>query len=146
MKNNKLTLKALKHELDNLKKSKSSNIAPPDNKNSHNAEVAGHDIKGSYINRIYMKSSMFWLYIITFILSYAHKIPYIGRIITLLGFWYGRTTWWKILVKLIKFFIMMNAAIGLMVIIKTTGFGTDNIIAGFSASGQEYLQFLYNFT
>ncbi len=51
MKNNKLTLKALKHELDNLKKSKSSN-AIPDNKNSHNSEVAGHDIKGSYINRI----------------------------------------------------------------------------------------------
>lgn len=145
MKNNKLTLKLLKQELDNLKKSKTSNTIP-DNKNSHNSEVAGHDIKGSYINRIYMKSSMFWLYIITGVLSYAHKIPYIGRIITLLGLWYGRTTWWKILVKLRKAFVMMNAAIGLMVIIKTTGFGTDNIIAGFSAIGHEYLQLLYNFT
>ncbi len=40
----------------------------------------------------------------------------------------------------------MNAAVGLMVIIKVTGFSTDNIIAGFSAIGHEYLQLLYSFT
>jgi len=95
---NPLTLKALKAELESiklksgtpLKNTKTNNPT----ENSHNTEVAGHDIKGSYINRIYMKSSGLYLWLITGVLGYAHKIPYIGRIIALLGLWYGRTTWW----------------------------------------------------
>jgi hypothetical protein len=154
MKNNKLTLKALKEELENLKKSKTSMKVTPSsikrttdtNSNSNNSEVAGHDIKGYYINRIYMKGSMFWLYIITGVLSYAHKLPYIRKLISLLALWYGRTTWWKILIKIRRIFIMINAMIGLMIVIKTTGFSTDNIFAGISAMGYTYLELLFNFT
>jgi hypothetical protein len=117
-----------------------------DNLNSHNAEVAGHDIKGSYINRIYMKSSMLWLYIITIILSYAHKIPYIGKIIMLLSLWYGKTTWWKILVKIRKVFIIFNALIGVLLVFKTTGFSSDNVLAGIAGMGHTYLEIFYNFS
>jgi hypothetical protein len=115
-----------------------------DNKNTHNTELA--DIKGSYINRIYMKSSMLWLYIITIVLSYAHKLPYIGRIITLLSLWYGRTTWWKILIKIRKVFIVFNAIIGVLLVFKTTGFSSDNIFAGIAGMGHTYLEIFYNFS
>jgi hypothetical protein len=152
MKNNnsRLTLKALKSELELLKSTKASplNKSKPGitETNSHNAEVAGHDIKGSYINRIYMKSSMFYLWLLTGVLGYATKIPYIGRIITLFGLWYGRTTWWKILVKVRKLFVIFNAIIGVFVVFKSVGFSSDNIIAGFSALGHTYYEILFNFT
>jgi len=117
-----------------------------DSKNSHNAEVAGHDIKGSYINRIYMKSSMLWLYIITIVLSYGHKIPYIGRIIMLLSLWYGKTTWWKILVKIRKIFIIFNAIIGVFVVFKTTGFTPDLLLHNIIMMGHTYLEIFTNFS
>jgi|HubBroStandDraft_2_1064218.scaffolds.fasta_scaffold480052_1 hypothetical protein len=66
MKNNKLTLKTLKQELENLK--------------SHNAEsnankTKSNELKHSYVNRLYMQSSALWLYLITGLLGYVHKIP-----------------------------------------------------------------------
>jgi hypothetical protein len=93
-----------------------------------------------------MKSSAFMLYIITGLLGYAHKIPFIGRIVTLLSLWYGRTTWWKILVKMRKVFIIFNAIIGVYMVFKTANFGPDNILAGFSAMGHTYLEIFINFT
>jgi len=152
MKNNKLTLKALKAELELMKTNKPGALKTPKAipmENSHNSvaeQVAGHDIKGSYINRIYMKSSGLYLWLITGILGYAHKIPYIGRIITLLGLWYGRTTWWKILIKIRKIFIVFNAIIGVYIVFKTVGFSTDNLFAGFAGLGHTYFEILYNFT
>jgi hypothetical protein len=151
MKNNKLTLKSLKQELELIKgsKTKSPKITPStgvETKNSHNAEVAGHDIKGSYINRIYMKSSMLWLYIITIVLSYGHKIPYIGRIITILSLWYGKTTWWKILVKIRKIFIVFNAIIGVFVVFKSTGFTPDLLLHNIIMMGHTYVEIFTNFS
>jgi len=64
------------------------------------------------------ENSMFMLYLLSGILAYAHKIPFIGRMITLLSLWYGRTTWWKILVKLRKLFIIFNAVIGVIMVYK----------------------------
>jgi hypothetical protein len=87
---------------------------------------------------------MFYLWLLTGILGYASKIPFIGRIVTLLGIWYGKTTWWKMLLKLRKIFIMLNSLIGVYVVFKTVGFSSDNILAGFSAMGYEYLQILIN--
>jgi len=94
MKNNKLTLKLLKEELENMKltqkaKGNKTNEVKAD-KSQH--DVAGHDIKNSYINRLVMKSSMFYLWLITGILGYAQKIPFISKIVTLLSLYYGRTT------------------------------------------------------
>jgi hypothetical protein len=93
-----------------------------------------------------MKSSMFTLWLITGVLSYAHKIPYIGRIITLLSLWYGRTTWWKLLLKLRRMFVTFNAIIGVYMVFKLTGFSTDNLLAGFAGMGQTYIEILMNFS
>ena len=89
---------------------------------------------------------MFLLYIISGILAYAHKIPVFGRIITLLSLWYGKTTWWKILIKIRKGFIIFNALIGVLMVYKTVGFSYDNILAGFSAMGYTYIEMFTNMT
>jgi hypothetical protein len=142
--NNRLTLKALKQELDLLKVSKTSKIKPI--AESHKANAVGHDIKQSYIQNLHMRSSMFMLWVITTILAYAHKIPFIGRIITLLSIWYGRTTIWKILVRIRKVFIAFNAIIGVYMVYKSVGFGPDNVLAGFVGMGHSYLEIFMNFT
>ena len=89
---------------------------------------------------------MFLLYIISGILAYAHKIPILGRIVTLLSLWYGRTTWWKLLIKIRKTFIILNALIGVLMVYKTVGFGFDNILAGFVGMGHTYLEIVTNMT
>lgn len=129
MNKNKLTLKALKAELELMKASKA--LKPTNN------------MKKSYLKNIntkFRENSMFMLYIFSGILAYAHKIPFIGRIISLLSVWYGRTTWWKILIKIRKLFILFNAAIGVLMVYKTVGFSPDNILAGFSAMGYSYIE------
>jgi hypothetical protein len=141
--NNKLTLKALKQELDQLKQSKAN--SPSLGTETHKSSVT-HDIKNSYIQNLHMKSTMFTLWLITTILVYAHKIPYIGRIVSLLSLWYGRTTWWKILIKIRKLFILFNALIGVYVVFKTVGFSSDNIFDGFAGMGHTYIELLFNFT
>ena len=70
----------------------------------HDLNVLKPELKHSYVNKLYMKSGALWLYILTGLLSYAHKIPYIGRIFTILGGIYGRTTIWKLLVKIRRIF------------------------------------------
>jgi len=89
---------------------------------------------------------MFLLYIISGILAYAHKIPFLGKFISILSFWYGKTTIWKILVKVRKIFIICNAIIGVLMVYKTVGFSSDNILAGFAGMGHTYLEMLTNLT
>jgi hypothetical protein len=76
------------------------------------------------------------------VLSYGHKIPYIGRFITFIGAMYARTTIVKILIKLRKIFIVFNAIIGVYLVFKSVGFSTDNLIIGFLAVGETYFQSL----
>ena len=94
----------------------------------------------------FRENSMLVLYIISGLIAYAHKIPLIGRLITLASLYYGKTTIWKILVKIRKAFIIFNAALGVYMVFHTVGFSTDNILAGITAMGHEYLQLLFNFT
>lgn len=136
------TLKSLNQKLEALLASKSKSTKP--SVETHKSSVA-HDIKNSYIQNLHMKSSMFMLWIISGILGYAHKIPFIGKIITLLSFWYGRTTIWKILVKVRKMFIAFNALIGVYMVYKTIGFGPENLLAGFVGMGHTYLEIFVNF-
>ena len=89
---------------------------------------------------------MFNLWLITGILGYASKIPIIGRIISLLTIWYGRTTWWKILVKLRKVFITFNAIIGVFVVFKTTGFTPDLLLNNIVMMGHTYFEIFTNLT
>ena len=87
---------------------------------------------------------MLWL--LSTILAYAHKIPFIRNIIAMLSLYYGRTTIWKVLVKIRKLFIFFNAVIGVYMVFKTTGFGYDTFLANFVALGNTYLEIFVNFT
>jgi len=93
-----------------------------------------------------MKSSMLMLWLVTALISYGSKIPFIKQIISMLSLYYGRTTIWKVLVKLRKAFILFNAAIGVYLTFKTVGFSYDNILAGFVGKGNSYLEIFTNFT
>ena len=53
------------------------------------------------------------LFALTSLIAYAHKIPGVSRLTNILSLWYGRTTWWQILVQIRKAFIVLNALIGL---------------------------------
>ena len=144
MKNNKLTLKALKQELEQLKSSKSKTTKNPIMEN-HKSNV-GQDIKNSYIQNLHMRSSMLYLWLITAVIGYGSKLPYIGRIIAMMSLVWGRTTIWKILIKLRRFFVALNALIGVYIVFKTTGFTFDNVLAGIAGMGHTYLEILTNFT
>ena len=168
---NKLTLKALHEELENIKASKlvktSGSLAKnkkvegnpivlpavggdnlPNGGNTNAKGGIGHDIKNSYINNLYMKSSAFALYLITGILGYAHKIPFIRKILIVLTAWYGRSTWWQIISKILrisrKTLVLINAAIGVYVVFATIGFSFDNLLVGFTALGAEYIRIMSN--
>jgi hypothetical protein len=148
--NNKILIQKLQAENSLIKSSKAATKAKAKAKvqpitETHRSSVA-HDIKNSYIQNLHMKSSMFMLWLGTAILSYAHKIPYIKYIISVLSVMYGRTTIWKVFVKLRKLFIIFNAAIGVYMVFKTVGFSYDNILAGFVGMGNSYLELFTNFT
>jgi len=115
MKNNK-TIKALQAEIDKIQQQLKSKTS----KGKTSTETT-NDIKHSYIQNLHMKSTMFMLWIFTAVLSYAHKIPYIKQLVSVLSLMYGRTTIWKILVKIRKAFILFNAAIGVYLTYKTFG-------------------------
>jgi hypothetical protein len=138
---NKLTLKSLKQELENMKL---KNVKP--NKVIDDTLTTGHSIKNSYINNLYSKSSALWLYIITGVLGYAHKIPIIGKLISLAGLWYGKTTIWKMLIIFRKIFIVVNAVIGVYMVFKTAGFSPEHMLAGWAAVGETYFQTLAGLT
>ena len=140
MKNNRPTMKSLKHEIELLKAERLLE------NNRKTTSPNAQEIKHSYIKNLFQQSSMFYLWLLTGILGYASKIPFIGRIITLFGLWYGKTTWWKLLIKARKLFVIFNAILGVLVVFYTVGFSSDNIIAGFSAMGHTYLEIFIKFT
>ena len=85
------------------------------------------------------------MWAISTILTYAHKIPGLSKIIGTLAKWYGRTTIWKLLVSLRKLFIIFNAILGVLAVFTITGFSTDNIIGGFYGVGVYYFEMLGSF-
>jgi hypothetical protein len=148
---NKLTLKSLQQELKRMKLESNSKVVKT-NKNTTPSDVTntksgiGHNIKDSIIQRLYMRSSSFTLFLLTGILGYVHKVPMIRKLLAVLGFWYGKTTIWKLLVKIRKAFILVNAAIGVYMVFKTVGFSSDNILAGVGGMGHTYYELLFNTT
>jgi hypothetical protein len=84
---NKVILKSLQKELEILKNVKNTKNATPSISEVSKGGVVGagpHNIKDSIIQRLYMRSSSFTLFLITGILGYAHKIPVVRHIITIL--------------------------------------------------------------
>ena len=62
---------------------------------------------------------------LTTLVSWGHKIPVIGKIINLFSLGYGRTTWWHILARIRKVFVVFNAIIGVYIVYKIAGFTTE---------------------
>lgn len=147
---NKLTLKSLQQELERMKSESSALKSSVKNKPVSSADITksgvGHDIKDSFIQRMYVRSSAFSLFLITGLLGYATKIPIIRKVLGLLGIFYGRTTIWKVISKIRRGFVLLNAAIGVYMVYKSVGFSTDNIIAGFGGMGHTYFELLINTT
>ena len=123
----------MKLDLENLKKSQSSKMAPDTNKKSR-------------IINLFKQSSMLHLWLISGILGYARKLPFLSKLFNILSLWYGKTTWWKLLGKLRKLFIVFNALIGVYAMFKAVGFNFDNMVIGFMAMGHAYFEVLGNIT
>ena len=62
------------------------------------------------------------LFALTSLIAYAHKLPGVSKLTNLLSLWYGRTTWWQMLIYIRKGFIVLNALIGLYATFKITIF------------------------
>ena len=84
-------------------------------------------------------------FLISGLLAYGSKIPVISKTTKVLSVWYGRTTWWKMLVYMRKGFIIINAIIGVYTVFRITGFSTDNIIAGIAGLGGTYVEMFTSF-
>lgn len=140
MKNNKLTLKLLKQELESLKLKNSKDSKTVDT----NSNTIGHGIKDSLIQRLYMKSSGFYLFIITGLLGYATKLPILGKILSFLGIWYKKYRIIGILIKLRKLFVLFNALIGFLLVIGSIGFEPSLLIYNWLALGNTYIEIFYS--
>ena len=91
-----------------------------------------------------MKSGFLAWYPITWIILFANKIPIVKRILTLLRWYYGKTSIWKTLVIFRKFFIIINALIGVIAVLKVSGFGSESLMAGFAVMGNTYIEIIIN--
>lgn len=133
-----------------LKSAKTSKVKPTTAQSTNAHGGIGHDIKNSYINRMYMKSSLMTLWVLSWVIALARKIPMIRGLIAMLSLWYGRTTWWRILGRIFtisrKIFIVFNAIIGVYAVFKLSGFQVGLAYSHFGMMGQTYLELLYGFT
>lgn len=124
IKKNMLSLKALQAELEQLKKTNQLNSSSTQ---TVNTTPAGSK---QVVTKFYMHSHMGLLWVISFLIGWAHKIPMLSKIIAVLNIWYGKTTWWQIVTSLRKIIVVFNAIIGLMTMFKITGITTDDGIGG----------------
>lgn len=126
IKKNMLTMKELQKELEAIK-------------NERNTANLGSSSKP-----IYKQGYSIILFLFTTLISYGHKLPMVSKLITLLSLWYGRTTWWKMLISLRKIFVIINAFIGLYTVLTVTGFSSDNLAAGVAIMGHTYFEMVYS--
>ena len=90
------------------------------------------------------RSSLLFLYPLTWLLLFLNKIPLINKLISLYSKFYGKSKLFRALVLLRKVFICINALIGVYAVFSLTGFSSDNIIAGFIGMGYQYVEILSN--
>ena len=85
------------------------------------------------------------MFLISTLLIFGNRIPVVNKFIKVMKIWYGRTTWWDILVKARKAFLILNAVIGVITVFKLTGYSSDNWVAGFYGIGHTYVEMLTSF-
>jgi len=61
--------------LDNIKLNTAKKASKKVKPSNLTKSAVGHDIQNSYIQKLYMRSGAFTLYLLTGILGYAQKIP-----------------------------------------------------------------------
>lgn len=118
--NTRLTLKALKEQLDKLQ-------------NNHNANI----------NTI--KSSFKIIYLISLLGYIIGKIPFLNKYIKGIKSIVAKTSIWTVLVILRKTFIIMNALIGMWLIFKITGWSEFSFIGFVSTFGNAYIDIFSSF-
>ena len=143
IKQNNLTLKALQEKLEKLEKGNKPNTNSS-NKNDQNKDSEITPGKENIIVRI-RKGGFPHLFIISTLLTYANKIPFIGKFTSYIAKKYAQTTWLILFIKLRKLFIIFNAIIGVITVFKITGYSSDNWIAGFYGLGYTYVEMLSSF-
>lgn len=139
MKNkNKLTLKSLQQQLEDLKKYKATVIDPKVNK----------------VEQVVTKSTttnlkgigLIPFQVLSLILTNLHKVPLINILVDKLRKYYGRTSIWHILILFRKIIIIINAIIGLYFVFKLGGLGADTFTANLVGMGNTYIDIFINFT
>lgn len=128
IKQNNLSMKKLQAQIDAMKSNNTTN------KDGGNIEIK-------------IRKGFFGLplFLITTLLTNLHKIPFISRLTNVLSLWYGKTTWWRMLVITRKIFVAFNALVGIITVIIVSGFSMDNIIAGISGIGITYAELVTSF-
>lgn len=132
IKKNMLSLKSLQEELELLKK-------------TSKATQTVSNGKQSIETTLFTRGATPMLFVLTTLLTFAHKIPIVAKVTKLLSLWYGRTTRWQNLVSLSKFIVVINAIIGVYTVLKITGFSTDNILSGIAGMGTAYVEIFSSF-
>lgn len=134
----RLSLKALQDQINVLNK---SNKAIKNNKAT--------DLKTNSTGKVqevtlHMRSSFMYMYALSWILFLANKIPFIAKIATLLRLYYGKTSFWRMLLISRKLFIAFNALVGVVAVLKCTGMETGSVLANFTMIGSNYIELLSN--
>ena len=70
------------------------------------------------------------------------KLPILGFVGKILHYYFGKTSFWSILVLSRKAFITLNAIIGVFFILKLTGLDITTILSNYSILGNTYLEIL----
>lgn len=91
----------------------------------------------------YSKSSFVHLYLLSWILFIANKIPILSRITTLLKLYYGKTSIWRILVWSRKAFVVFNAFLGVISVYTMIG-SPESILASMGMIGTSYMELFGN--
>lgn len=121
IKKNNLAMKALQAQIEAMQ---AQNIAP----------------KPSIVARISKMAGTPFMFIISTLLAYGHKLPIISKIINILSLWYGKTAWWRVLVNLRKAFMVFNALIGVCTVLNLSGFNIENFLASCYMLGLTYFE------
>lgn len=138
--NNKLQLKDIRNKIKELKSQKAELKNSTKSSATHKVVI---NKKGGRKTTTRFKFGGFpSLLLISTIFSYAHKIPILSKILKKITIWYGRTTWLKLILKIRKWFVYLNALILIIALAKLVNFSSDNIIAGCYSIGVSYLQLL----
>lgn len=77
-----------------------------------------------------MKSSLFFMYLISIIIYIIKNIPFASKIVSGLTLIYGKTKVVRILSVLRKLFVLFNALIGVITVYKFTGVFDGSVIGG----------------